>query len=219
MNNLAEKRESVLGLKDVMRGTPQKDTATPKSKTPVLKVPDDIQKKAEIVYEKKLAFDTAELEFKQVSADLVEAVTPYRIELCQKEYCTSVKVPAGKHLVGVVWSSNYKKIAPSSEADLIKAIGSEAEYAQNFFSKFEIIAEDKSEKELYDLFCMLAPNNGETADDVRIGQERFMQFFKVKETIRPTEKFVREHIFMSEEKRQALELCGVAQYTPSIRTR
>jgi hypothetical protein len=218
MNNLAEKRESVMGLKDVMRGAPQKEASPSKSKTPVLNVSQDVQKMAMDVYEAKVNLDTAENTFKRVSETLVNAVAPMRIDLCQREMVTSVKVPAGSHLVGVVWSSNYKKIPNTQEAELIKILG-EKDYNQSFYSKFEIIAEDKTEDELYNLFCMLAPNGGTTDDDVRIGQERFMAYFKVKETIRPTEVFVRNHIFMSEEKRAELELCGVQQYLPSIRTR
>lgn len=217
--NTAEKVESkVMGLKSVMRGTPQKEATPSKSKTPILKdSPEEIQKLAEQVYQDKVEYDEAENKFKASSALLIEKVTPYRIELCQREMVTSVKVPAGNHMVGVVWSSNYKKIPNTQEADLIKIMGGETEYSQNFFSKFDIVAEDKSEKEMYELFEMLG--GGTSEDCVRIGQERFMNFFKVKETIRPTEKFVREHIFMSEKKKAELELCGVSQYTPSIRTR
>lgn len=221
MNTAEQQREektAVMGLKSVMRGADQKESSPSKSKTPILKdAPAEIQKLAEEVYQDKMDYDSAENKFKASSARLVEKVTPYRITLCQREMTTSVKVPAGTHMVGVVWSSNYKKIPNTQEAELIKVMGSEAEYNQNFFSKFEIIAEDKSEKELYSLFEMLG--GGQTEDHIRIGQERFMAFFKVKETIRPTEKFVRDHIFMSEKKKAELELCGVSQYTPSIRTR
>jgi hypothetical protein len=220
MNNLAEKQESaVMGLKSVMRSTPQKEATQSKSKTPILNVSDDVQNLAEKVYDDKVAWEMAENVFKQSSAQLVNEVSPMRADLCQREYVSSVKVPAGKHMVGVTWSSNYKKIPNTQEEELIKVMGSQAKYDQSFYSKFEVIAEDKTEKELYDLFCMLAPNDGADEDDVRIGQERFMNYFKVKETIRPTEQFIREHIFMSEKMKSELELCGVCQYTPSIRTR
>jgi hypothetical protein len=221
MNNLAEKQESaVMGLKSVMRGTPQKEATQSKSKTPVLNVSLQVQELAEKVYNDKVAMEMAENTFKQSSSELVTAVSPMRADLCQREYVSSVKVPTPSNkLVGVTWSSNYKKIPNTQEEELIKTMGSQAKYNQSFYSKFEVIAEDKTEAELYNLFCMLAPNDGETEDDVRIGQERFMNYFKVKETIRPTEQFVREHIFMSEKMKSELELCGVQQYTPSIRTR
>lgn len=220
MSNLAEKQEpKVLGLKSVMRSAPQKEATVSKSKTPILSVDQKIQDLALQVYNDKVAWETAENQFKMSSAELVKAVTPYRIELCQREHIPSVKVPAGKHLVGVVWSSSYKKIPNTQEEGLIKVFGSIEEYGQNFYSVYDVEVKDNSEKGLYDLFCALAPNGGLTDDDVRMGQEKFMQLFKVKETIKPTETFVRNHIFMSEEKRAELELLGVQQYIPSIRTR
>lgn len=220
MNNLAEKKAEVLGLKSVMRSTTQKEPAQTKSKTPVLDVPTTVQKLAEQVYQDKVAFEMAENAFKQSSSQLVDAVSPMRTDLCQREHISSVKVPTTSNkLVGVTWSSSYKKIPNTQEEALIKACGNVETYLQNFYSTFEVEVKDNSEKGMYDLFCKLAPNDGETEEDVRIGQERFMSMFKVKETIKPTDKFVREHIFMSEEKRAELELCGVQQYTPSIRTR
>ena len=220
MSNLAEKQEpKVMGLKNVMRATPQKEPVASKSKTPVLDVGEDIQNLAKQVYEDKIRYETAENQFKMSSGKLVDAVAPIRAEMCQREMVSSVKVPAGNHLVGVVWSSSYKKIPNTQEEGLIKVFGSIEEYGQNFYSVYDVEVKDNSEKGLYDLFCALAPNGGLTDDDVRMGQEKFMQLFKVKETIKPTETFVRNHIFMSEEKRAELELLGVQQYIPSIRTR
>ena len=220
MDNLAVKQEpKVLGLKSVMRSAPQKEATVSKSKTPILAVDEDIQSLDEKDYNDKIAFETAENQFKMSSALLVKAVTPYRIELCQREHTPSVKVPAGKHLVGVTWSSNYKKIPNTQEEALIKACGDVEKYQQNFYSTFDVSVKDNSENGLYSLFCALAPNGGATEDDVRMGQEKFMTLFEVKENIKPTETFIRNHVFMSEDKKAELELCGVAQYTPSIKTR
>ena len=221
MNNLAEKREPVVGLKDVMRSAQQKEPSAVKSKTPVLKVSDEIQKEAEVLWNLKQIMDNAKNEFERASAELVAKVAPLRIDLCQKEYVSSVKVPAGKYLLGITWSSNYRKILGGSEteAELTRVIGGEEQFKMSFFSKFKIYADDKSETELYQLFCMLAPNDGETAEDVAIGQSRFASYFKVEETIKPTETFIRQHMFMSEAKKAELELAGVVQFTPSIKTR
>lgn len=220
MDNLAVKQEpKVLGLKSVMRSAPQKEATVSKSKTPILAVDEKIQSLAEKVYNDKVAFETAENQFKMSSAELVKVVTPYRIELCQREHTPSVKIPAGKHLVGVTWSSNYKKIPNTQEEALIKACGGIEAYQQNFYSTFDVSVKDNSENGLYSLFCALAPNGGATEDDVRMGQEKFMTMFEVKENIKPTETFIRNHVFMSEDKKAELELCGVAQYTPSIKTR
>jgi hypothetical protein len=220
MNNLAEKQAEVLGLKSVMRSAPQKEPTQSKSKTPILNVSEQVQQLAEKVYNDKVAFEMAENEFKKSSAELVLNVSPMRTDLCQREYTSSVKVPTPTNkLVGVVWSSNYKKIPNTQEEELIRIMGSPEAYDQNFYSTFEVSVKDNSEKGLYALFCALAPNGGENADDVRMGQEKFMSMFEVKEAIKPTEGFIRQHIFMSEEKRAELELCGVQQYIPSIRTR
>ena len=220
MDNLAEKKEAVYeDLKDVMLSAPQKEASQSKSKTPILNVSVDVQKKAEAVYNAKVKMEMDEREFEVLSAELVTEVAPMRKDLCQREYVSSVKVPTGtKHLVEVTFSGNFKKIPHSQERELVSIMG-ENEYKQNFFTKYEIIAEDKTEQELEQFFRMLSPNDGATEEDRAIGIARFKSFFKVKGTIRPYENFKRNFLFYPEDKRNKLELSGVVQYTPSIKTR
>lgn len=220
MSNLAEKVDVGFGgLDDVMKSAKQKETSPSKSKTPILKADEKLKSLAEKVYQDKVALDTAELNFTQSSEQLVKAVTPTRIDMCQKEMVTSVKCPTTNgHLVGVVFSGNYKKVPASQEAQIKSILGNE--FDNSFSKKYVISAKDKDKEDFEKLiYKWLAPNNGETEADIAEGVARFQSFFEVDIVIRPTETFARRHLFMSEEKRAELELCGIQQFKPSIRTR
>ena len=219
MNNLAEKREGLMGLDDVMSSAEQKETVT-KSKTPILKADEKLKTIAERVYNDKKALDMAEIAFKSSSMDLINAVSPQRLDMCQKEYVSSVKVPTlTGNLVGVTYSTNYTKILASAEKKIKELVGEE--FGNSFVKKYSIQTKgDKDEKDFEQLiYRWLAPNDGATEEDVKVGIARFQSMFQVEVVLRPTEYFKRRHIFMSEAKKNDLELLGVKQFTPSIRTR
>jgi hypothetical protein len=218
MNTAENLKPQPRSLKSVLRATPQKEATTTKSKTPMLTVDEATRELAETIRKAKEQQDEATAVIERLSADLINRIKPLRQELCQREYISSVKVPCEVLNLAITWSSSYKKIPPSLEQELIKILG-ETAYHEYFGSKFVISATDKTDEQLMELFAWLAPDDGATEEGLSIGQDRFSQFFTVEEIIKPTERFVRDHVLMAESKKQELELAGVTQFKPSIRIR
>jgi len=217
MNNLAEKLPEKKALKDVMRSA-NKPAPAVKSKIPLLDASDEMREKAQKVLSLKRQIDSLDTQLQEASKDLTDIVFPIRQELCKKDFLNSVKIPTTDNsVVVIVWSANYLKLKTESEEMLIEVLGDK--YQEYFKSKFLISATDKSDAELYQLFGWLAPDDGETEEGLAIGQERFAKFFTVEEVIKPTERFVRDHVLMNEDLREQLENAGVKQYKASIKTR
>jgi hypothetical protein len=217
--NTALKMEDApkMGLKSVLR-TAQKPVTESKSKTPTLPVNDEIKQLAQEVKDAKNEADSAMTIFDMKSAELIAKMSPMRQDLCRKEYLSAVRVPTMDNLsVTIVWSGNYIKIKPESEPMLINVVGEK--YTDYFKSKFVIQAADKSDEELYKLFEWLGGDAEDEENRIAIGQERFAQFFQVDEVIRPTERFVREHILMDNATREELAAAGVRQYKPAVKSR
>jgi len=217
MDNLAEKQEQggeVQGLKSVLRQAKQKEPES-KSKTPILQVDAETEELAKKVAEAISKMTENKNIFLRLSKQLIGLVAPLRNKLCQREYIASVKVPAGNQLLGVTWKKMWLKMSGEVEPQLINIFGKE-KYNVYFDSKYEIsFPSDK----LTDLFCRLAPNGGISESDIAEGQQWFINFFKVKEVVVPTEMFARDSLFFDEQTKNSLELCGVKQYEPSITTR
>jgi hypothetical protein len=216
MDNTAEKLASPNPLKSVLRSA-QKPATETKSKTPVIDADTEIKNLTAEIAKLKREIDDRDTQLQRLSADLLSAVAPMRASLCRREYVSAIRVRNNDTNTSllVVWSSNYTKIPPGKEAELIEIVGQK--YPEYFKSKFVISAEDKSDSELYQLFEWLAPDD--TDAGLQEGQRRFAEFFAVDEVIKPTERFIHDHVLMSEETRERLELAGVKQYKPSIRTR
>lgn len=217
MNNLAEKLPEKKALKDVMRAANKPVPAT-KSKIPLLDADADLRDKAQKVLDLKRQMDSLDTLLAEASKDLTDLAFPIRRDICKKDFINSVKVPTtDNHAVVIVWSGNYIKLKTEAEEYLVEILGDK--YQEYFKSKFLISATDKSDAELYELFGWLAPDGGETEEGLAIGQERFSKFFTVEEAIKPTERFIRDHVLMDDETREQLENAGVRQYKASIKTR
>lgn len=215
--NTAEKLSPKVGLKDVMRSANKPAPAT-KSKVPLIDASDQLRDNAQKVLDLKRQIDSLTTLLEEASKTLTDSVFPIRQDLCKRDFINSVKVPTtDNHAVVIVWSANYLKLKTEAEEMLIEVLGDK--YQEYFKSKFLISATDKSDAELYELFGWLAPDGGETEEGLQIGQERFAKFFTVEEIIRPTERFVRDHVLMDESLREQLDNAGVKQYKASIKTR
>jgi hypothetical protein len=219
MNTAEQLQPRVGGLKSVLRTAQKPETTTAKSKTPTLQVGQEIKELAKEIADLKKQMDSAETKFKQRSQELIDFCIPQRIELCKKEYLSTIRIPTADDLsVTITWSGNYIKIPPSAEQMLINILG-ESAYSEYFKSKFVIQATDKTDDELMRLFQWLSPDDGDTEEGLAIGQERFTQFFAVDEVIRPTERFIRDHVLMTPAKKEELLMAGVKQYQPSVKSR
>lgn len=215
--NTAEKLPEKASLKSVMRSA-NKPTPAVKSKIPIIEANDEMREKAQKVLDLKRQIDSLDTLLAEASKDLTDLTFPIRQDFCKKEFLNSVKVPTtDNHAVVIVWSGNYTKLKTEAEEYLLGILGDK--YQEYFKSKFLISATDKSDAELYELFGWLAPDGGESEEGLAIGQERFAKFFTVEEVIKPTERFIRDHVLMDESLREQLENAGVRQYKPSIKTR
>lgn len=216
--NTAEQIVETPSLKSVLRQAQKPVMPAAKSKTPILDADADLKKLAQEILEAKEQMDKAKTILEMNTQLLVDAISGKRKELCQKEYISSIRIPTEKNQsILVVWSGNYIKITTDKEDSLIKIVGEK--YQDYFKSRFVISAEDKSDDELYTLFGWLAPDEGVTPEGLRMGQERFAQFFTVEEAIKPTERFIHDHVLMADHIKEELAAAGVKQYKASIRTR
>lgn len=220
MNNTAEQinTTTTTGLKAILRKAQKPAEEVKKGKTPLLDATEEAKKLAQQILDNKKKMDNAKTDLERDTALLTSLLSNKRKELCQREYTSSIRVPtANGNSILIVWSGNYVKITTDKEDELIRIVGDK--YQDYFKSRFVITAEDKSDDELYTLFGWLSPDGGETPEGLQMGQERFAQFFTVDEVIKPTERFVHDHVLMSDSKRADLEAAGVRQYKPSIKTR
>lgn len=212
-------------FKSVLRKAPQKEQTATKAKTPVINATEQIRSKAEQYRMEKEALDKHQQAVDLLAEELVNDCTPYRLEMLQREYVPTIRVPSADGLsVTITWSSNYKKIGTEQEQEIIQIVG-ETAYQEYFKSKFIISASDLSSDQLNQLFNWLSPKKGDkdfSPDqdvNLQIGQERFFSLFTVEEIIKPTERFVREHPLMGINQQNALKLAGVAQYKPSVKAK
>lgn len=212
-------------FKSVLRKAPQKEASATKAKTPVINATEEIRTKAERFREEKEALDKHQQAVDLLAEELVSECSPYRLEMLQREYVPTIRVPSADGLsITITWSSNYKKISTEQEQELLQILG-ETAYSEYFKSKFVISAVDLSNDQLSQFFYWLSPKKGEREysaneeDNLAIGQERFFSMFKVEEIIKPTERFVREHPLMGVNVQNSLKLAGVAQYKPSVKSK
>ena len=200
----AVKLQPTGGLQDLLRKAAKPEEPKTKSKTPVLTVEDTTKELATEVRKAKNALDSAKTMFDEKSMKLLNTISAARAELCRREYQSAVRIPTIDNLsVTIVWTSQYNKI-PGSAADAIMgAVGDK--YAEYFTSKFALkVKDDLNEGDLTDLVQLL-------------GEERFMKWFESEEIIKPTPRFVSDHVLMDPQSQEAVALAGVKQNKPSIK--
>jgi hypothetical protein len=193
-------------LKGLLRKAAKPEEPVKKGSTPILPVEESIRILAtEVKKEKELA-DSHKSVFEQKSLELVNAISAMRAELCRHAYQSAVRIPTMDNLsLTIVWSGNYTKIPGSREADLINIVGDQ--YPDYFKSRFALaVKSDLSNAELNELVQLL-------------GEERFIKWFESEEVIRPTERFIHDHVRMDAQTREALELADVKQYKAAVKTR
>jgi len=176
-----------------------------KSATPLLTVDNATKELATEVRKAKNAFDSAKAAFDEKSARLLVTIAAAREELCRHAYQSALKIPTVDNLsVTVVWTSQYNKI-PGSKAAVIMGTVGDKQYADYFKSCFTLkVKDDLNEDDLNELIQLL-------------GEEKFMKWFESEEVIKPTERFVHDHVTMDKKTKEAVALAGVNQNKPAIK--
>jgi len=195
-----------ISMDDIFEST-EKKVPVKKSSVPILKVTEDLSKKADKLIELQQTIDSATSEFAAVKKEVIDAVGPMRENICAHEgYISSVKVPTTNGADGVTatWVGKYTGVAYEKREDIRKIIG---ERVDEFF-------------EVSSTVVMKADAMDKLMEFVKsIGIDKFKEFFETKRSLVPKEKYTTEFFttFTVGEQADLREL--VKQYEPSLKAK
>ena len=199
-------KQQGFNLEDVLASATAAKETKSASKTPVIEANEELSGMAKRLRELKDEIESKTSEFESLSADFVERVEPLRAAyIVRNGFTSSVKVPDGEgRSVSVSFSSNYSKVAITSQAGLEELAG---DAFDRFFKKeMEITVKDVTEESLMELVQAVGP-------------ERFARFFVVNRWILPTKAYTEQFYTAFDEEQRAALKCVVKQYKPSIKMR
>jgi hypothetical protein len=200
------KAEEGFDLADVLSSATAPKESKSKSKVPLLTVSEDVKKNAAKIREVKEELDSLESMYENLSAELIEKVSPLRENLCRQGYVSSVRIPDNKGLsVSLSWADKYSKINAANEKELKEIAGDRFD---DYFAKDLVITvKDISEESLKEIVKAVGP-------------ERFSQFFTVEKSFKPNSRFNQEQFTaFTPEQRQRLLQAGVKQNKPSVKVK
>lgn len=198
------KKVNPLDILDAM--ATDKPVGGKKAAIPVVDVANTIQKKVKELKDLNDEINSKKAKYELLSQEIIDAVEPKRITLCEKgEFTTSVKVADGTGGdVLVSWVAKYSKVPLEQVPVLQNTLGDKM--SQYIAIETEVTIADPTDAELITKLIKA------------LGKDEFMKSFKVTKTVKVKDTYAKEFYTLPKDKRSTLSQIVVPQ-KPSIRTK